>query len=116
MRDFRSLTLEELREAVDSAIEKFGGETLVGFSCNYGDYSRTMQILPFTYDDPVVAGVIESGYSQSGFALVLDDHQCPACESERITVRETQGECAACGYTWTQEERQQVVAFMYDRP
>lgn len=69
----RTVTLEQLREMVQDAISLHGEETPVAFVCNYGDYHRTMQALPFVEYRAEMATVVESSYSESGFAALLDD-------------------------------------------
>lgn len=115
MRTYRSLTLAELKELVEDAIYEHGAHTLTGFSCNYGDYSRTMQLLPFTTYMVQLQGVEESAYSQSGFAIQPLDPICPECENEKVTEREGLYICPECGTTWREEERMKVAAFIFDR-
>lgn len=64
MREFRTITAEELREA----LEGIPGDALVAFASDYGDRGNTQQI--HRLRGRVTEETIEeSGYSDSGFAI-----------------------------------------------
>lgn len=121
-RKFRSMTLGDLQRLVADAIEDNGTDMLVGFSCNYGDYSKTMQVLPFDENDAEVKEVEgNSGYSQSGFAVAErdEDECCPDCESTNITVDKDleKVKCNVCPWSDDLDPRdvtQEVFVFTFD--
>lgn len=96
MRKFRSITLAELRSMVDQAIAEHGTETQVAFVCEYGDYARTPQALPFP-DTWGFTALEESAYSQSGFATAdADPTKCLDCGSRDIAVQDRHVICGEC--------------------
>lgn len=120
-RTFRSMNLEDLKQAVLDAIDAHGGETLVGFSCNYGDFAKTMQVLPFDNDGEIKQVERNSGYSQSGFAVAErdEDECCPDCESTNITVDKDleKVKCNVCPWSDDLDPRdvtQEVFVFTFD--
>lgn len=66
-----ALTVRELIEQLQGMPE----DAKVLFVCDYGDYCHTQQALPCgeVLDAVTTASIVESGYSQSGLALVEDD-------------------------------------------
>ena len=73
----RSMTVRQLREALDGLDD----EMLVAFACDYGDRAHTQQVLSITTADEYDESEIEeSGYSNSGFALLEGDEEDEAPE------------------------------------
>lgn len=52
-------------------LKTFPSDAVVCFACNYGDYSRTEQLLPVTTADELsdTEEVCETAYSNSGLAI-----------------------------------------------
>lgn len=67
----RTLTVAELLELLEGQ----DPEASVIFSTCYGDYHRTQQALPITGRDIRTVTICESGYSNSGFAIVEDEDE-----------------------------------------
>lgn len=70
MPRFRTITAKVLREA----LADLDDDALVVFSSNYGDHGRTEQV-HFLDGEIEERHVKESGYSESGFALVDQDDE-----------------------------------------
>lgn len=67
-RSFSSITLGELKELIDSAVEEHGADMPAVFTADYGDYTHTMQAL--TINDTVeIACMEESAYSRSEYSI-----------------------------------------------
>lgn len=64
-RDLSTITVGELRDM----IEGHHDDERIGFACDYGDHGHTQQVLGFSASDPEQHTVVESGYSNSGYAL-----------------------------------------------
>jgi len=107
----RRMTKNELTRTLNEAmtvsqlIEHLQGcdpEAPVLFTCNYGDYHRTMQALTIEQVDEFLSTDIEaSAYSHSGMALIGDnedaEYWCPECETERTSP--TCPKCKVCCLT-----------------
>lgn len=83
-RQFNSITVEDLI----NQLKDLPQDAKIGFACNYGDYGRTMQVLPFG-EEPELVFVQESAYSQSGFAI---DKSREADEVDEEDIDEDDGE------------------------
>ena len=96
----RAMTVADLI----AELEQYDADAPVLFTCDYGDYHHTQQALPCqTVDQGDSRDLKESGYSQSGIALVtINDEKlyfCPKCEKEMdYTV------CPKCGTTCVNED------------
>ncbi len=80
MKKFRSITVKELREALEFQED----DALVAFACDYGDYHHTEQALEIK-GELEEASLVESAYSHSGFAVCdeEDDEEEEADEAEQ---------------------------------
>ena len=67
--NFKTLTVGELIELLQNE----DPDARVVFTCDYGDYHHTPQALPICDDVEQSGQIVESAYSQSGFALTEDD-------------------------------------------
>lgn len=85
MRNFRTITVAQLLEALEGE----DPEALVVFSTDYGDYCHTQQALPLKGELEEVE-IKESGYSNSGFAIIeeedRDDDEEPEVEGAKYLV------------------------------
>lgn len=81
---FRSLTVAHVRDL----LEGYDDDQLVVFTADYGDYSHTPQALPLR-GEAQEREIEESGYSQSGWALVPQ-------ERERMIVEADEAEDGRC--------------------
>lgn len=65
----QALTVGDLREM----IEGVNDDIPVMFSCSYGDYHNTLQVLPVSEALELTSGDLhESAYSQSGIAMLKE--------------------------------------------
>lgn len=67
-RKFKSITVGKLRDL----LAEYDDKDMIAFSCDYGDYHHTEQVLPIT-GRIEEEGLVESGYSHSGFAVYDGD-------------------------------------------
>ena len=85
---------DELQNAMTAAqlierLQECDPDAPVLFTCNYGDYGRTMQALPIAeIDEYLSTDISASAYSHSGMAFQdeeegFDGTWCPKCEAER---------------------------------
>lgn len=70
--DMTTCTLDELIAALQEAREDHGGDKKVVFASNYGDRCRTQQAHGLRGRVEETA-LVESGYSDSGYAVADDD-------------------------------------------
>ncbi len=92
MRDtFKSVTLDELIDALEDARNAHGGDMIVTFASNYGDRSRTQQVHELSGDVDELPICERPGYSVSGFAIDESedddsDEECTNVERQRVLV------------------------------
>lgn len=67
----RTATIDELISVLTEEREKYGGDTLVFMTADYGDRSHTVQALPIRNADS--GSITESAYSTSGWAVKSHD-------------------------------------------
>lgn len=80
-----SCTVRELIEA----LEEQSPDAIVAFSCDYGDYSQTEQVLPIDPECIEDTEIEESAYSDSGFAIAgePDEDEEPGERQSIIVLR-----------------------------
>lgn len=70
---FRSMTVDRLIEALQEVSAEGNGGMHVVMTADYGDHCHTTQILRI--GDVQIREIDESGYSDSGYALVDDEYE-----------------------------------------
>lgn len=82
MRKIRGMTVRQLIDALEEQDE----DAIVVFTADYGDHSHTMQALPIEGNIENMY-IVESAYSDSGFAISGDDDELSGDEQCVVVVR-----------------------------
>ncbi len=85
-RTLKSITVDELIERLQDIKAEHGGEAMIAFSSNYGDYGKTQQVHVID-GEAEERDIEESGYSQSGFAVVeYEQDEDDAREFQKMVI------------------------------